>query len=106
MTKTEVAKLVLQLLGAFPNARITELTCEVYETALMDLDGELARKAVIALIKTERFFPTVAEIRSAVAELKRNRPIAEVLREQEELAISGEAAAAAEYARKNRKKPA
>lgn len=70
MKKSEVAELVMMLLAAYPNARTTASTSQVYEAMLADLDAGRARAAVQRLIASSRFMPTVAEIRTAAAELE------------------------------------
>lgn len=70
------------LLGAYPNAKATASTSQVYEAMLADLDVAEARAAVQRLIATSRFMPTVAEIREATAELVTKR-LAAAARERE-----------------------
>lgn len=70
MKKSEVAELVMMLLAAYPNARTSSATSQVYEAMLADLDAGQARAAVQRLIAASRFMPTVAEIRAAVAALE------------------------------------
>lgn len=55
----------MMLIGAFPNAKTSEATSQVYETMLADLDAGLARRAVTRLIGTSKFLPTISEIREA-----------------------------------------
>ena len=69
MTPTETKKVVGLLLAAFPNARMTEATVDLYERMLVDLDFGQAQDAVGRLICTSRFMPTIAEIREASADL-------------------------------------
>lgn len=68
MKRSESAELVMTLLAAYPAAKTTASTSQVYETMLSDLDVKEARGAVMKLIATSRFLPTIAEIRSAAAE--------------------------------------
>lgn len=70
MKKSEVAELVMMILAAYPNARTTASTSQVYETMLADLEADRARAAVHRLIASSRFMPTVAEIRAAATELE------------------------------------
>jgi hypothetical protein len=66
MKTKEAAKIVATLAAAFPNARVTEETSEVYEKLLADLDYDATQKACARLIATSEWFPTIAKIREAV----------------------------------------
>lgn len=68
MKRSEAAELVMMLLGAYPHAKSTSSTSQIYETMLADLDVARARAAVSRLIATSRFLPTIAEIREAAVE--------------------------------------
>lgn len=70
MKPSEAAELVMLLLGAYPNAKTSVSTSKVYETMLGDLDATTARAAVQRLIGLSKWMPTVAEIRSAAADLQ------------------------------------
>lgn len=63
MTEAEAGELVAVLQAAFPRAEVDEATLKVYSQALRDLDIDEARTAVWSVVRTSRFFPTVAEIR-------------------------------------------
>lgn len=65
MTKPEAMKIVCVLFGSFPNARFTEQNFESYAEGLLDLDGRTCGAAVQRLIRTNRFLPSIAEIREA-----------------------------------------
>jgi hypothetical protein len=67
MTRT-LSLSIASLRAAFPNANLPAETVAIYEAALADLDPADVERAVVARIKTSRFFPTVAEIREQVAE--------------------------------------
>jgi hypothetical protein len=58
------------LLGAYPNAKTSASTSQVYETMLGDLEASAARAAVQRLIGLSKWMPTVAEIRAAAADLQ------------------------------------
>jgi hypothetical protein len=73
VTKADVAELVTMLMAAFPHAKVSSATSGVYEMALVDLDKALGRKAVATLIATNRFLPTVAEIRETCVTLQHGR---------------------------------
>jgi hypothetical protein len=71
MTRVQVAELVMMLLAAYPQHRVSsEATSKVYESMLADLDHQLARKAITRLISLSKFMPTIAEIRTCVSELQ------------------------------------
>jgi hypothetical protein len=82
MTEPEAAKLVTMLVTAYPSmmAKLTEEqqadTRRIYRAMLVDLDYELAGKALRGLITTCKFMPTIAEIREAAMHVKfgRQRP--------------------------------
>jgi hypothetical protein len=57
------------LQAAYPGARWTEATADLYELMLADLDIGLASAALQRLIYTSKFLPSVAEIRAAAADV-------------------------------------
>lgn len=67
MKKSEAAELVMMLLAAYPQARATDQTAQVYEQMLADLDAATARRAVHRLLASSKFMPSIAEIREACA---------------------------------------
>lgn len=69
MTQSECAKIVAVLLAAFPNAKVTTKTSEVYERMLLDQEYPVVNAAVERLLATSRFMPTIAEIRDACLDL-------------------------------------
>lgn len=71
MKRSDAAEIVMLLLGAYPQAKTSASTRQVYETMLSDLDTEHARVAVQKLIASSKWMPTVAEIRAAATELER-----------------------------------
>jgi hypothetical protein len=76
MTKGEAAKLVAVLLAAYPAAKSTASTSEVYERMLADLDYPTANAAVERLLATSRFMPSIAEIREACMDLQHGERVA------------------------------
>lgn len=68
MKGSEAAEIVLMLIKAYPYARCDEQHADIYERSLADLDARACRAAVQRLIHTNKFLPTIAEIRSAVAD--------------------------------------
>lgn len=69
MTPAEASRVVLVLQAAYPGARMTDLTAELYENLLGDLEAEIAHRAVARLVCTSKFLPTIAEIRDAAADV-------------------------------------
>jgi hypothetical protein len=69
MTRSECAKLVAILIAAYPSARPTSATTEIYERMLIDLDGVVAAAAVERMLATSKFMPSIAEIRAACLDL-------------------------------------
>lgn len=53
------------LMAAYPNARVPDGTVLLYESILVDLDRDRCVEAVRKIIKTSKFFPTIAEIVTA-----------------------------------------
>lgn len=71
MTDVDAAKIVAMLVTAFPS-QMAKLSNEqqadtrtLYRRMLLDLDAKAAEAAVVRLISTSRFWPSVAEIRDA-----------------------------------------
>ena len=62
------------LAAAFPANKVESATIAVYMATLADLDAEQLRQAVLWCVTHCRFFPTVAEIREAVASSMPDRP--------------------------------
>lgn len=69
MTRSEAAKLVAVLANAYPSARVTEETSEIYEAMLGDLDFASVQRAAARHIATNKWFPTIAELRAAAVEM-------------------------------------
>jgi hypothetical protein len=74
MKKSEAFAVVAILAASFPRAEIGEPTIEAYAVGLTDLGIEETTAAVRTLQQTSRFFPTIAEIRETVAELRLGAP--------------------------------
>ena len=74
MEKSEVTELVMMLFAAFPAAKgdadSWRRTLHIYGEMLLDLDVNLARQAVMRLIATAKWLPTIAEIRAASTDLR------------------------------------
>jgi hypothetical protein len=69
MKKSEVTELVAIIADAFTRPPMEERTVRVYEAMLLDMDREVAHRAICRLISTSKWLPTIAEIRTAAADL-------------------------------------
>ena len=74
MTRDEVFKLLAVIEAAYPKGEFPKERAEIYARFLRDLDYKAASAAVTKLIATSKFVPTIADIRSAVAELTAGIP--------------------------------
>ncbi|MEW6726887.1 MAG: replicative helicase loader/inhibitor [Bacillota bacterium] len=75
MTKLEVGRLIAAAAANWPQLQERDLapTAALWERMLADIPYELAERALAKVLATARFFPTVAEIRSAALELTQGR---------------------------------
>jgi len=62
---TKITQALAILTAAYPNNKITAETIRVYQITLQDIPGDVLEKAILHLTTTNKFFPTVAEIRDA-----------------------------------------
>ncbi len=74
MTNDESGLLIATLSAAYPRQTLEPTTIEVYARSLTDLNADLATNAVMRLIASSVFFPSIAEIRTAAAETATNLP--------------------------------
>ena len=74
MKKSEARALVATLAAAFPRQQVPQVTFDVYTADLVDLDAGVTEQAVSGLRRSSKWFPTIAEIREAVAELQLDAP--------------------------------
>jgi len=67
VTKSESAEIVRMLIAAYPHTKFVDVvrSSTVYQAGLADLDREVCHRAVVRLIGTAKFLPTIAEIREA-----------------------------------------
>jgi hypothetical protein len=77
MKESEAKKIVAMLIAAFPYAKLSPETPDVYATMLVDLPAVPAALVAKELIASSRFFPTIAEIREVVAALRVGAPASE-----------------------------
>lgn len=73
--KRDIARLISIATANFPSMQEKDMrpTAVLWEKALSDIPYEVAEKALIKVLATSRFFPTVAEIREAATELTQPR---------------------------------
>ena len=69
MTKLELAQVLAVLSAAYPKWQITEELPKVYYELLGDIDGEIVQRATKQWAMTEKWPPTIAELRSTCAEI-------------------------------------
>jgi len=71
LTKSEIKKLIGWAAANFPNMQEKDLrpTATLWEKMLSDIPYEIAENALIKVLATTRFFPTVAEIRAAASDI-------------------------------------
>ncbi len=65
MTQAQVAQLVAILMACYPNARVPDGTVVAYENFLIELEHEPAQQAVASIVRTSKYFPTIAEVVTA-----------------------------------------
>lgn len=72
MTRSEASQLVAMLVAAYAGsaARVSDETAEVYERMLLGLDAQAAQEAVVRLIRTSKWLPTIAEVLEAATALQ------------------------------------
>ena len=75
MTSKEIAQLVFLASTNFPNMQQKDLepTCHLWEKMFSDMPYDLAEAALIKVLSTAKFWPTVAEIREAAAQISQPR---------------------------------
>lgn len=69
--KKEIAEIIAVLSAAYPRFVLTEQTVTTYYMFLRDLEAEVLKIAAQRCATTQEFFPTVYELRRAVAETLR-----------------------------------
>lgn len=74
MKKSEAVATIAILAACFPKQQIEETTIDAYALGLLDLETKETTVAVRTLQQSCRFFPSVAEIRETVAELRLGAP--------------------------------
>jgi hypothetical protein len=74
MTRDEVKQLVAMMAATWTRPPVLAETVQAYCFALADLDHAAAKAAVLHLMQTARFFPTIAEIRDAAVRSRVSLP--------------------------------
>jgi len=77
MTELEALKIVKILQSAYPRQEFPEDTVRVYAMSLADLPVALGQRAVMELIRSSKWVPTIAEIRQRAAEIGCPMPAAD-----------------------------
>lgn len=77
MNRKEIINLLGIATANFPNLQQKEMkpTAILWEKALADIPYDVAEKAVIKVLSTSKFFPTIAEIREAMAQITQPRTL-------------------------------
>jgi hypothetical protein len=65
----EISKIVLMLVLAYPRQAVSKQTIGLYEKFLADIDQDMLEQAAKSHIATSQWFPTIAELRSAVTQI-------------------------------------
>jgi len=74
MNRMETAQVFGVLASAYPNFKIDDRMVEVWHELLSDLDGNLVKSAVKVWAMTEKWPPTIADIRLTAAEKSGSLP--------------------------------
>lgn len=77
MNRKEIINLLGIATANFPNLQQKEMkpTAILWEKALSDISYDIAEKALIKVLSTSKFFPTVADIRDATAQITQPRTL-------------------------------
>ena len=78
MDRSEIARLMDVVYGQWPkerNAQNVKSLAKLWEWMLADIPLPLAQRAVAKVLATQKFFPTVAEIRTAALDMADGQPI-------------------------------
>jgi hypothetical protein len=69
MQNTDIFKILGILICAYPNNKVEKQTLQLYAKMLEDLDISILDQAAKICMTTVKFFPSIAEIRAAAAEV-------------------------------------
>lgn len=70
MKESEALEIIGMIATAYPSNKLDQAGAKLYRQLILDLPADETRKAVIRLISTSKFLPTIAEIREAATDLK------------------------------------
>lgn len=75
MNKQEIVQLISIATANFPNMQGKDMraTLTLWEKALNDIPYDVAEKALLKVLSTSKFFPTIADIRESATELTQPR---------------------------------
>jgi hypothetical protein len=75
MDRKQIINLLAIATANFPNLQTKDMgpTAMLWDKALTDMDYNTAEKALIKVLSTSRFFPTVADIREAASQITNPR---------------------------------
>ena len=75
MNRKEIINLLGIATANFPNMQERDMkpTAILWEKSLSDIPYDIAEKALIKVLATSKFFPTIAEIREAAADITQPR---------------------------------
>lgn len=65
MNKSDVKELLKQIVVAYPNFEVSEPRFNLWCEMMQDISFKYAQKNLVEHIKTNRFAPTIADIRGA-----------------------------------------
>jgi hypothetical protein len=77
MNKKEIINLLGIATANFPNMQEKDMkpTAILWEKSLSDMEYYVAEKAILKVLSTSKFFPTISEIREAAADLTQPRTL-------------------------------
>jgi hypothetical protein len=77
MNRKEIINLLAIATANFPNMQEKDMkpTAILWEKSLSDIDYPIAENAILKVLSTSRFFPTIADIREAVAQITQPRQL-------------------------------
>jgi hypothetical protein len=77
MNRKEIINLLGIATANFPNLQQKEMkpTAILWEKALSDIPYDVAEKALIKVLSTSKFFPTIADIRESIADFTQPRTL-------------------------------
>lgn len=92
VTKSEVAGLLAIAIAAFPQyqERDMKMTVQAWHQLLADIPFEVAKAALIKLLTTIKYFPTIAELREAALRCTTSLPTPEEAWEEVRGKLSGD----------------